>query len=145
MRVPATTRGMSYLTGYSLDPLNLVDFLTGLSGEFEQDPQPNGKTTVNAATEYTTKSGERLLLLPSSGLPKKRWRGGANRYSVEYIWPEAVENGGSPPLPEKISINLPRDGMVLQFILRKWKFGKPGMHDNLLMIPADYKTSRPFE
>ena len=139
IRVPATPDGMLYLTGYSLDPRDLTQFLTGTAGPLTSMEMPTG-----SGMESTTEQGEQLLLNPLSGLTQKRWVSSTlhNPYSVQYYWPKTVRPPKTP-LPQKIAISLPKDEMVLTFILRKWQFAKSDSNKKLFKIPEGFSIVEP--
>jgi hypothetical protein len=140
IRVPATSEGMFYLTGYSLNPGDLLQFFLGNSTPLANLPRPG-----NDGMESTTQQGERLLLDPIYGYIQERRPppGSTNPYITRYYWSSTPKHP-PPPLPIKLAITLPKEKMLLTFIFRKWQFSATETNNELLQIPESFSIVEPF-
>ena len=142
VRVPATAAGMAYLTGYAINPLELLQFFLGQAAPLATPPtqSKNGLTAQTQQQEQLTIDPNRGYILqrysPAQAIPP---------YSASYLWPEQ-QNGAnnSPSLPKELSITLPDDSMVLTFIMRKWQFFPSGGKLSRFSLPKGFTLVEPF-
>ncbi|MBF0357069.1 MAG: hypothetical protein HQL70_00605 [Magnetococcales bacterium] len=141
IRVPSSVDGMNYLTGFLINPNNLSQFFTATAPQLATGPK---ETSIGV--EATTITGEKVQLDPVNGYIKQRWsaNNANNKYSLQYHWPKTANNSQPPALPSKIAITIPKESMVVTFILRKWRVDNTESQKAARAIPAGFSIVEPF-